>query len=313
MPPSQTWPPLVDGYWQLQTGVPSPWLKVQLQGMAPPLVTADKAAQAMGGRLLPLLRVASVAAWRFGSQYPQAVIALQMHDEEPGGVGIRFDAPLEDLAPLLPDPYALGSEGYRLFREQLERQPLPPWPERLQRAFWRGATTGSQSITVRRLSANRRYQLCEYTRRYPQWLDARLTRVAQCRDAFAEQAVLEHLCERQLMAPACEPWYFGLHRFLIEIDGNVNSWGLLWKLISGSCVLRVDSPRRQWYHPLLKPYSHFVPIASDLTDLPDRLAWCFDHPDICEKIAAQGRSLALEVVQNLGRSVLMALDEAGLP
>jgi hypothetical protein len=308
---SPTWPPLVDGYWQLRTGAISPWLKVQLRGMAPPLVWADAAAQAMGGRLLPLLRVASVAAWRLGGQDSEAVFSVQMRDEDPGRGCLRFDAPVEDPSVLLPDPYALGSEGYRLFREQLERQPLPPWRERLPRVFWRGASTGSQAITVQRLPANRRYQLCQHTRRFPQWLDARLTRIVQCRDVEAEQRVLEHLRERQLMAPACEPWYFGLHRFLIEIDGNVNSWGLLWKLLSGSCVLRVDSTRRQWYHPMLQPYHHIVPIAADLCDLPDRLAWCFDNPEACEMIAAQGRHFALEVVDDLGRSVLRALDEMG--
>ena len=266
----------------------------------------------MPGRLLPLLRVASVAAWRLGGLCPEAVLYLQMHDEDPGCGGLRFDAKADDRSALLPDPYALGSEGYRLFREQLERQPLPPWRERLPRAFWRGASTGTKAITVQRLPMNRRYQLCQHTLRWSQWLDARFTRVVQCRDAAAEQSVLAHLCDRQLIAPASEPWHFGLHRFLIEIDGNVNSWGLLWKLLSGSCVLRVDSARRQWYHPLLQPYRHIVPIAADLSDLPDRLAWCFDNVDACEAIAAQGRDLALQVVQGLGRSVLRALDETEL-
>lgn len=303
-----TWPPLVDGYWQLRQGGTSPWLTVQLCGAAAPVVWADAEAQAMGGRLLPLLQVASVAAWRLGRDHPAVQLRLQMRDEDPGACGIRFDAPLDDQEALLPDPYALGSEGYRLFREQLQRQPLPPWRERLARAFWRGASTGSKAITPQRLADNRRYRLCAYSQALPQWLDARFTRVVQCRDAEAEQAVLALLREQGLMAPACEPWHFGLHRFLIEIDGNVNSWGLLWKLLSGSCVLRVGSDRRQWYHHRLEPYRHLVPIAADLSDLPDRLAWCFANPAACEAMAAEGRQLALEVVQDLGPAVLRALD-----
>jgi hypothetical protein len=312
VPQPPTWPPLVDRHWQLLKGAASPWIRVQLRGTAPPLIWADAEAHAMAGRLLPLLRVASVAAWRLAEQSPQAVLRLQMRDEDPGSAGIRFDAPLSDPSVLLPDPYALGSEGYRLFREQLQREPLPPWRERLPVAFWRGASTGSKAITVQRLVANLRYGLCLQSLELPQWLDARFTRVVQCRDAAAEQSVLEHLRARQLMAPACEPWHFGLHRFLIEIDGNVNSWGLLWKLLSGSCVLRVQSGRRQWYHQLLEPYLHVVPIAADLHDLADRLAWCLANPEACEAIAARGRELALQVVQSLGRSVLRAVDAAGV-
>jgi hypothetical protein len=312
VPPLPTWPPPVDGYWLLRRGAVSPWLEIQLQGQAPPVITASPEALRMGGRLLPLLRVASVAAWRLGGAAPSAALRIQVRDEDPGPQGLRFDAPLGDGCLLLPDPYALGSEGYRLFREQLQRQPLPPWRERLPLAFWRGASTGSHAITLRRLAANPRYRLCRLSRSMPQWLDARLTRVVQCRDAAAQQAVIQRLQDEQLLAPACEPWYFGLHRFLIEIDGNVNSWGLLWKLLSGSCVLRVGSIRQQWYHGWLEPYRHLVPVAADLSDLSERLAWCGENPQACEAIARNGQRLAQRVVQHLGRSVLQAIDAAGV-
>lgn len=302
---------MVDGYWQLSTGSFSPWLKIQLRGMNPPLVLADVDAQAVPGRLVPLLRVASVAAWRMGPRAPEASLRLQMHDEDPGAAGIRFDAPLADQSFLIPDPYALGSEGYRLFREKLLRSPLPPWRERIQRAFWRGSSTGSKAITIHRLNKNLRYNLCAKSVQYPRLLDARFTSIVQCRDDEAKEVIINSLRQSRLMASRCDPWYFGLHQFLIEIDGNVNSWGLLWKLISGSCVLKVASTRRQWYHPLLKPFCHIIPVASDLSDLPERLEWCLDNPDQCEVIASEGRKLALRVIHHLGHSVLKAVDSAG--
>ena len=42
---------------------------------------------------------------------------------------------------LLPDPYALGSNGYAEVRNQFLKRPLPPWKERLPLAFWRGSST----------------------------------------------------------------------------------------------------------------------------------------------------------------------------
>ena len=59
---------------------------------------------------------------------------------------------------------------------------------------------------------------------------------------------------------------------IVDVDGNVNSWGLLWKLLSGSCILRVHSGRQQWFYRHLKPWNTHVLIAADLHDLPEKLA-----------------------------------------
>ena len=91
----------------------------------------------------------------------------------------------------------------------------------------------------------------------------------------------------------------GLGNQVIDIDGNVNSWGLLWKLLSGSCVVRVQSPRQQWYHHRLEPWVHLVPVQADLSDLIPVLRWCRQHPNRCAAIAAAGQALALEVVASL--------------
>ena len=50
-------------------------------------------------------------------------------------------------------------------------------------------------------------------------------------------------------------------------DGNVNSWGLLWKLLSGSCVIRIRSTRGQWFHHRLRHLQHLVEVDNNLSDL----------------------------------------------
>jgi len=142
-------------------------------------------------------------------------------------------------------------------------------------------------------------------------LDARFTAVVQSRDASAHQELTSHLLVHDLLRPRLEPWDAALHKWLIEIDGNVNSWGLLWKLLSGSCVLRVASSRRQWYHHRLEPWVHVVPVAADLRDLEERLVWCRHHPEHCEAIAQAGRQLAERVVGELGLSLVVACQAYG--
>jgi hypothetical protein len=296
--------------------VPDPhacaWSSDRLLWMRPgePIrVPAD--AMAMPGRLDPLLRVAAMAAclqpWASG----RSALAVQVHDEEPAdSTALRVDGPAGAARPVdgvIPDPYCLGSRGFVLFRQAMGGTPPPPWRQRHPRVIWRGATTGSKAITVQRLPHNPRYRLCVNSLRWPDRLDARFTSVVQCRDGAAQQAVTAELQRQGLMAAMLEPLQMSQCRWILDIDGNVNSWGLLWKLLSGSCVLRVSSARAQWFHHRLQPGRHVVPIRADLVDLEQQLDWCWAHPDACEAIAAEGQRVAFEVLADLGVDLLSAL------
>jgi hypothetical protein len=274
-------------------------------------VQVPGAALAMPGRLDPLLRLTAMAGclppWRTGGR----ALALQVHDEEPAeALALRVDAPAGAARPdqgVIPDPYCLGSRGYLLFRQAYAAMPPPPWPQRRPLAIWRGTTTGSRAITPQRLPQNPRYRLCSHSLRWPDRLDARFSSVVQCRDGEAQRAVTAQLQREGLMASLLEPLEMAQCRWIVDMDGNVNSWGLLWKLLSGSCVLRVSSDRGQWFHHRLQPWRHLVPIRADLADLEQQLDWCFANPAACAAIADAGQRLALEVLDDLGVDLLSAL------
>ena len=73
----------------------------------------------------------------------------------------------------------------------MQRDPYPPWNERLPLAFWRGSITGSKDIDLKSLKLNHRYQLARLSRIWPDRLDARINRVVQCRNSQA-CAQVEH-------------------------------------------------------------------------------------------------------------------------
>ena len=286
-------------------------LLVLSSGPAGPQLSLPADALAMPGRLDPLVRLARFAAqltpWgRHGRR-----LAIQVHDEQPSENGaLRLDAPAGAARPaegVIPDPYCLGSRGYLLFRQAYAAAPPPPWRQRRPLAIWRGATTGTHAITPRRLEANLRYRLCRHSLRWPGRLDARFTAVVQCRDPQAQQAVRAELGSQGLLADSLEPLQMAQCRWIVDLDGNVNSWGLLWKLLSGSCVLRVASARGQWYHHRLVPFRHLVPVRADLADLEQQLEWCWANPAACEAIASAGQELALQVLADLGVDLLTAL------
>ena len=264
----------------------------------------------MGVRLDSLLKAGSGIATLLRQRHREGSLAIQLHDEDPLIPCLRLDASREDVndmsRPLIPDPYCLMTGGYQALREHMQRDPLPLWHERLAIAFWRGSSTGSKDIDLNSLELNRRYQLARLSRAWPDRLDARINRAVQCRSAQDRERIVHRLQREGLLSITVHPWHAALHAWQIDIDGNVNSWGLLWKLLSGSCILRVQSPRRQWYHHRLKPWVHLVPVNADLSDLGERLTWCNNHRQECAAIAAAGKALAENVVQEIDEELLSA-------
>ncbi len=259
--------------------------------------------QGMGMRLESLLKAGSGIATLLRQHHRQGSLVIQLHDEAPIIPCLRLDASIDDInhlsSPLIPDPYCLMTQGYRALRERIQKDPLPPWHKRLPLAFWRGSTTGSKNIDLNSLEFNRRYQLARFSRAWPDRLDARINRAVQCRDEEAREHVELRLQQEGLLSATVDPWHAALHAWQIDIDGNVNSWGLLWKLLSGSCILRVQSTRQQWYHQRLHPWVHLVPIQADLSDLNEQLEWCINHSKECAAIAAAGQALAQQVVAEI--------------
>ena len=87
-------------------------------------------------------------------------------------------------------------------------------------------------------------------------------------------------------------------KYAIDIDGYAATWSNLFRrLIYGCCVLKVDSQIgfELWYHKLLKPFEHYVPIARDLSDLQEKLDWVRSHPKKARDIAAAGQAVARSI------------------
>ena len=286
------------------------YLRIEWSENVPISASINALDRGMGVRLESLLKAGSGIAILLRQRHHQGSLVIQLHDEDPLIPCLRLDASTDDVSdqsrPLIPDPYCLMTGGYLALREKMRRNPLPPWHERLPLAFWRGSTTGSKDIDLNTLELNRRYQLARLSRAWPDLLDARINQVVQCRDAQARAQVERHLQQEGLLSASVNPWHAALHAWQIDIDGNVNSWGLLWKLLSGSCILRVQSPRRQWYHERLQPWVHVVPVQSDLSNLYEQLAWCSQNRQECAAIAAAGQVLAKQVVQDIDDDLLNA-------
>ena len=122
-------------------------------------------------------------------------------------------------------------------------------------------------------------------------MDLGISKISQVANPDNVRAELESVGLFREYVPSPQ---FNRYRYQIDIDGNTNSWpGLLMKLLTGSPVLKVASPRdyRQWYYNQLVPWHNFVPVAADMSDLADKVQWLIANDDIGQRIGAAGRAL----------------------
>jgi hypothetical protein len=98
------------------------------------------------------------------------------------------------------------------------------------------------------------------------------------------------------------------YKYIINVEGHVSAFRLSMELGMGSVVLIVESEWKLWYHDLLQPYVHYVPVKADLSNIISQIEWCRNNDDKCEEIARNAlsfhntylsRSSILDYIQNL--------------
>ena len=79
------------------------------------------------------------------------------------------------------------------------------------------------------------------------------------------------------------------YKYILYIDGHVSAWRLSFDLSYNSVPLIVKSDYYLWFSKLLKPYEHYVPIESDLSDLIKQIRWCKSNDKKCQEIAKNAK------------------------
>jgi len=228
-----------------------------------------------------------LAAYASSRRTPGSFI-LNLADD-PHARGVSFCARSDENV-LIPDPYFLRSRGYRELKSSF-RTTIVPFRARRPIALWRGTTTGDRGrLGVLDLP---RIQLCLLGKRLENRaiLDFGLTGAVQ----LQSDAELEQLKEMDLFSDFIPPERLSEWMFHVDIDGNTNSWpGLFQKLLSGGLVFKVASPGgwRQWYYDRLQEYVHFIPVASDLSDLVSKVKFYLYNLAEAERIATASQDLA---------------------
>ena len=179
-----------------------------------------------------------------------------------------------------PDFHFIGHKGWERLIRSFENDSLP-FRNRKNVVYWRGSSTG----LARTCEDLLRLRMCKVAEGTP-WLDLKITNYIQ-------------ICHGKPYIPGNrtkeEDWR--LHRGIIDVDGNVNAWGLFWRLASGSVVFKTTSHFTNYYISQLRPWVHFVPLADDLSDLVTRTALVMDDNAVSmmEEIASNARNITMQI------------------
>jgi len=104
-------------------------------------------------------------------------------------------------------------------------------------------------------------------------VDAKLT---DAKLGIPKDHVGKHLSMKELLR----------YKYLLSIEGNDISSGLKWMLFSNSVVFLAPITYASWaMEPFLKPFVHFIPVNSNMTNLEEMINWAEEHPTETKHIA----------------------------
>jgi hypothetical protein len=159
---------------------------------------------------------------------------------------VRIGEPNQFLP--FPCPYSHGwpqvgiPDGRELLRDLMDYK--GSW--RNKTAFWIGADTHPT-----------RRKLVEISGRNPNAIDASLMEWDRDAEAMRQESKSRYI----------SMWDHRHYKYLIDCPGSGYSARLRWLLASGRPVFIVERQVVEHWHLDLKPWVHFVPIRSDLSDL----------------------------------------------
>jgi hypothetical protein len=163
-----------------------------------------------------------------------------------------------------------------------------PWSSKKDIAVFRGTTTGEGTTT----KDNMRIKVSEMDKNNSEYINAGITKwnVRPRKKKDSKYLDTIHIKDmsfglKQFMSPYEQSKY----KYIIHIQGHVEAFRLEQELSMGSVILKVDTPWKTWYTPMLKEYVHYVPIKSDLSNLIDQIKWCRNNDAKCKEITENAK------------------------
>lgn len=171
------------------------------------------------------------------------------------------------------------------------------WEDRQARAIWRGSPTGGWFASYDWFTYPRS-KLVNISVHNPEIIDAKFLPCAwgQCADdvwPLIQEAFPEHTDDTHFTMED-----YVNFKFLIDIDGNAWSSRFVDLLRTGCVIFKVASPYLEYFDSFLIPYRHYIPVAADSSDLPEKVRWAIDHDEEVKAISIAAQEVFYSSIGN---------------
>lgn len=203
-----------------------------------------------------------------------------------GNSGIKYlDIPLPNYEDL---QYLWNKE----IQEQMNQS--YSWDKKISKAVFRGSATGC-GFTYNR---NMRLKATLFGKKFPQYLDAGITAMKEkLKIDEIDRVGYTDLKKLKLkFANKLTPYEQSRYKYILHLDGNVGAHRLAKFFLLNSVTLICETGSTLWFSHMLIPYTHYVPIKKDLSDLIDQIKWCQKNDDKCRMIAQNAYDLGKKLL-----------------
>lgn len=69
------------------------------------------------------------------------------------------------------------------------------------------------------------------------------------------------------------------YKYQLNVDGTVAAYRFPYLLAGDSLVLKQESPYYEHFYSKLEPWTHYVPMNRDLSDVVEKVQWARDHDE----------------------------------
>lgn len=173
------------------------------------------------------------------------------------------------------------------------------WHSKKTLAVFRGSSTGIGTT----IDTNNRLKLAYMSTISSRYLDAGITKWNLRPRKIQNQKYLQTIDVSTLpfgLVKQLTPIEQAHYKYIVNVDGHVSAYRLSLELSMGCVILLVSSKYKLWFTNYLIPYTHFVPVKDDLSNLIDQIKWCINNDKLCEKIASNARQFYNQYLQKKG-------------
>lgn len=217
------------------------------------------------------------------------------------------------------------SPGALAFAQAVSPDPVP-WEAKADRVVWRGDLSGqvrdaeggfgpSASRLLRELEGldaddeaglaamlaqlHRIPRMAAVTRLQGPDFDLRLVLSALMREFSDLPFLAPHLDTRR-----GHEWFHGF-RHVLSLPGYDTGSNFVMAANSGSLVMKAEDGWELFYSHLFRPWEHYVPLAVDARDAPERLDWARSHPAECRAMVRASQAACAQLADTRLRAAAL--------